>query len=84
VTDNDLTIVILRDIQSRLSSLEETTRNGFALTDERLSMVERGVTFLAAQVNVMRRQIGVEDRKTNDEIRDLQLRVAKLEDLVKP
>ncbi len=94
MADADLTLVILRDIQSRLSSLEETTRSGFAnaeerftLVDERLSMVERGVTFLAAQVNVMRRHMGLEerkDRKANDEIRDLQMRVAKLEGLVKP
>jgi hypothetical protein len=87
VTDVDLTIRILREIQNavvgidnRLSSLEEKVE----VTNERLSLVERGVTFLAAQVNVMRRHMGIEDRKTDDEIRDLQLRVTKLEDLVKP
>jgi hypothetical protein len=93
VADADLTILILRELQTdirqvksdvrelktRISSIEEKHE----VTNERLSMVERGVTFVAAHVNVMRRNLGVEDRKS-DEIRDLQVRVAKLEDLVKP
>jgi hypothetical protein len=92
--DADLTIVILRDIQSRLSSLEGKTdglvnrmtslEEKFDVTIERLSMVERGVTFCAAQINVMRRHMGIEEKKSDDEIRDLQERVTKLEDLVKP
>lgn len=81
------TLVILREIQvdlrelkTRVGSLEEKSD----ITNERLSMVERGVTSCAAQVDVMRRHMGIEDRKTDDVIKDLQLRVTKLEDLVKP
>lgn len=87
MADADLTLVILREIQvdlrelkTRVGSLEEKSD----ITNERLSMVERGVTFCAAQVDVMRRHMGIEDRKTDDVIKDLQLRVTKLEDLVKP
>jgi hypothetical protein len=68
------------EFRMRVSSLEEKAE----VTNERLSLVERGVTFCAAQINVMRRHMGIEERKSDDEIRDLQARVAKLEDLVKP
>ncbi len=87
VSNDDLTLAILRDIQARLSSHDR----GFAsfeekldVVSERLSMVERGVTFCTAQINVMRRRSGVDEKQTDDEIRDLQVRVARLEDLVKP
>lgn len=91
MAEDDLTIRILRELQReladfkseftmRVSSLEEKAE----VSNERLSMVERGVTFCAAQVDVMRRHMGIEDRKTDDVIKDLQLRVTKLEDLVKP
>jgi hypothetical protein len=87
VADADLTLVILRDIQSRLTSVEKrlgAVEEKFDVTNERLSMVERATTFCAAQINVMRRQMGIEDKKTDHEILDLQVRVARLEDLVKP
>jgi hypothetical protein len=97
VADADLTLVILRDIQeklvilrdiqSRLASVEKRlggVEEKLDVTNERLSMVERGTTFCAAQINVMRRQMLIEDKKTDAEILDLQVRVARLEDLVKP
>lgn len=78
MAEDDLTIRILRELQReladfkseftmRVSSLEEKAE----VSNERLSMVERGVTFCAAQVNVMRRHMGLEDRKTDDVIKDL-------------
>ncbi len=94
MADADLTIVILRQVQgdlvelksdmkeikSRVSSLDEKQE----VTNERLAMVERGVVMCAAQINVMRRHMGIEDNKSNDAIRDLQMRAARVEDVVKP
>ena len=91
MAENDLTIRILRELHSDLREFKDDTNKRLSSIDEkaevsneRLSMVERGVTFCAAQLNVMRRHLGIEERKTDDEIRDLQMRVAMLEDLVKP
>ncbi|MFN0248830.1 MAG: hypothetical protein ACKV2T_18215 [Kofleriaceae bacterium] len=94
MADADLTLVILRDIQDKISllhgrmtSLETRTASleeKLDVNNERLSMIERATTFCAAQINVMRRHMGIEDKKTDDEILDLQVRVARLEDLVKP
>lgn len=63
MADADLTIVILRQLQSDMSELKVDVRDlgtrmssleeKYDVTNERLSMVERASTFMAAQVNVM-------------------------------
>ena len=87
MADADLTIVILREVQAdirdvrdRLDSLEDKVE----VSNERLSLVERAVTFMAAQVNVERRHHKKRDREKTDAIKDLQDRVSRLEDVVKP
>jgi hypothetical protein len=91
MSEDNLTIRILRELQTDLRDLREVTDKRFDsldekadVTNERLSMVERATTFMAAQINVMRRHVGIEERKTDEEIDDLKARVSKLEDLVKP
>ena len=83
VTENDLTLRILREIQSTISTFEIrflSLEEKLEVNNERLSLVERGVTFCAAQINVMRRHLGLMEKRIDDEISDVELRIASVEE----
>jgi hypothetical protein len=84
--DADLTIVILREIQANLADLTTKQDQSFTLVktelqvvSERLSLLERRDTIRDAQTTVQRRNDIGRDQRIDNEIKDLQQRISRLE-----
>jgi hypothetical protein len=84
--DADLTIVILREIQGNLADLTAKQDQSFTLVktelqvvSERLSLLERRDTIRDAQTTVQRRNDIGRDQRIDNEIKDLQQRISRLE-----